>query len=93
MLEHAVHDTSYIAFPRMVLLVVYRYRALVDVLVYGGEYQLIPSQTIESGIIQLPEHLATDTVYLHPLVVYHVTAALPVKQLHQRAAAVEEHIY
>ena len=38
--EHAVHDAPYIAFPRVVLPVVYRYRALVDVLVYGGEHQL-----------------------------------------------------
>ena len=57
------------------------------------QHQFIPSQTIESGLVRLPEHLAADTADLHPLVVYHVAAALPVKQLHQRAAAVEEHIH
>ena len=47
---------------------------------------------IETRLIRLPKHLAADTAYLHPLVVYHVTPVLPVKQLHQRAAAVEENI-
>ena len=38
------------------------------------------------------EHLAADAPHLHALVVYHIPAALPVKQLHQRAAAVEEYV-
>ena len=57
------------------------------------QHQFVPSHTIETRLIRLPEHLAADTAYLHPLVVYHVTPALPVKQLHQRAAAVEENIH
>ena len=35
------------------------------------------------------EHLAADAADLHTLVEYHITATLPVEQLHQRAAAVE----
>ena len=57
------------------------------------QHQFIPSQTIEPRLIRLPEHLAADTADLHPLVVYHLAAALPVKQFHQRAAPVEEHIH
>lgn len=39
------------------------------------------------------EHLAADASNLHPLVIYHIPATLPVEKLHQRAAAVEVDIY
>jgi len=57
------------------------------------KHQLVPSELIENGCLMLLEHLAADAPYLHTLVVYHIPAALPVEQLHQRAAAVEVDVH
>jgi len=57
------------------------------------QHQFIPPQRIETGLLGLPEHFAADAPDLHALVVYHIAATLPVQKLHQRAAAVEEHVH
>ena len=57
------------------------------------QHQFIPSQTIKTRLVLPTEHLPADPPVLHPLVIYHIATALPVKQLHQRAAAVEENIH
>ena len=57
------------------------------------QHQLIPSHLVKTGLVLPLEHLAADTANLHSLVVYYVTAALPMEQLHQRAVAVEKYIH
>ena len=60
---------------------------------FQKQHKLIPSQLIKPRRVRLAEHLAADTADLHALVIYNIAATLPVEKLHQRAAAVEEHVH